>query len=89
MKLTYAVVIAAAILLGFLFLSYTVSLNGRYSFELVRGSSLSAKILDTQTGQFYTFVTDPTSEFSNIKRNSPGFPRWPLPFYAAPDGFAL
>ena len=49
MKLVYTFVIAAAILLGFLALSSTVSLNGRY----VRYGD-TQMVLDTRTGDVFT-----------------------------------
>ena len=52
MKLAYTFVIAAAILLGFLTLSYTVSLNGRYMFHSHTDGGLF--ILETRTGQSTT-----------------------------------
>ena len=49
MKLIYTFVIAAAILLGFLALSSTVSLNGRY---VLAGSGRDL-LLDTRTGDVW------------------------------------
>ena len=46
MKLIYTFVIAAAILLGFLALSFTVSLNGRYVLA-------ESVLLDTRTGDVW------------------------------------
>ena len=51
MKLIYTFVIAAAILLGFLALSFTVSLNGRYVPAGPEGSA--AVLIDTRTGDFW------------------------------------
>ena len=52
MKLSYTFVIAAAILLGFLTLSYSETLNGRYSAYFVAKAKV-VRILDTRTGQMY------------------------------------
>ena len=49
MKLIYTFVIAAAILLGFLALSFTVSLNGRYAIA----GPTATLLLDTRTGDVF------------------------------------
>ena len=47
MKLSYTIVIAASILLGFSVLSYTISRNGRYM------PGTAGMLLDTRTGDLW------------------------------------
>ena len=66
MKLIYTFVIAAAILLGFLALSFTVSLNGRYVPAGPEGSA--AVLIDTRTGDVWIIDGRNANEYKRVRR---------------------